>query len=261
MRARLPPLLVLLLLLPVARADARPEQVTIYRCTDAGGALTLRDTPCKRGEQQQAIEMQRPKDPPPRPAAKPAPAPAAAPAPEKIVTHVVVLERPAPVYECTTADGETYTSDNPAGNPRWVPLWTLGYPARPPYAYPRRPSADTQPPVIRRPPLDVPVRPAGSRSHLGNGLVFDGIGRPSPPPPGDPQRAPELPPAVGLAHTPGTWIRDTCQRLPPAEVCQRLRDRHWELGRRYNSALQSERRQIDAEQDRINARLDRECTG
>ena len=30
--------LVLLLLLPVARADARPEQVTIYRCTDASGA-------------------------------------------------------------------------------------------------------------------------------------------------------------------------------------------------------------------------------
>jgi len=249
MRARLPPLLALLLLLPMGSADTRPQQVTIYRCTGADGALALRDTPCRNGERQQAIEMQRPKDPPPQPTPTPAPPAPAAPGPEKIVTRVVVVERPAPLYECTTTDGETYTSDSPAGNPRWVPLWTLGYPARPPYAYPRRP------------PINVPARPASRSDHLGNDLVFDGIGRPSPPPPGDPQRAPELPPAVGLAYTPGTWIRDTCQQLPPAEVCQRLRDRHWELGRRYNSALQSERTQIDAEQDRINARLDRECTG
>ena len=83
----------------------------------------------------------------------------------------------------------------------------------------------------------------------------------APPPPGDARRAPELPPAVGLAYTQGRWIRDTCERLPPAEVCQRLRDRHWELGRQYNSALQSERREIDAEQRRITARVDSECAG
>ena len=132
MRARLPPLLALLLLLPMGSADTRPQQVTIYRCTGADGALALRDTPCRNGERQQAIEMQRPKDPPPHPTPTTAPPAPAAPGPEKIVTHVVVVERLAPLYECTTADGETYTSDSPAGNPHWVPLWTLGYPARPP---------------------------------------------------------------------------------------------------------------------------------
>lgn len=246
MRYRLPPLVVLLALLLGGPVDAAADEVTIYRCTDADGRLTLRDTPCKRGERQQAIEMQRPRDPP----ARPRPAPAAAPATEapREVTRVVVVERPATVYECITADGDSYTTTSGAGNPRWVPLWTLGYPARPPYAYPR-------------PPIDLPVRPASSSDYLGNDLMFDGIGRPSPPPPGDPRRAPELPPSVGLAYTPGTWIRDACQPLPPAEVCQRLRDRHWELGRRYNSALQSEREQIDAEQRGINARLDSECAG
>ena len=234
---------------PVGPVDATGQDpVTIYRCTGSDGRLALRNTPCKRGEQQQAIEMQRPKDPPPRPAPDPAPAPPQLPAPAQVVTRVVLVERPDPVYECTTAEGDAYLSDNPAGNPRWVPLWTLGYPARPPYAYPRR-------------PVDLPARPAASDDYLGNDLVFDGIGRPTPAPPADARRAPELPPAVGLAYTQGRWIRDSCERLPPAEVCQRLRDRHWELGRQYNSALQSERRQIDAEQRRISARVDSECAG
>ena len=262
MRSRLPLLLALMVsstLLPgplSARSDATTSQVTIYRCTAGDGALTVRNSPCERGERQQVIEMQRPKDPPPRPKAM-APTPPSAPAPAPQTTRVIVVERPPPVYECTTADGDTYTSTSAAGNPRWVPLWTLGYPARPPYAYPRRPPDG----VVQRPPLNLPVRPAGSPEHLGNALVFDGIGRPSPSPPGDPQRTPELPPAVGLAYTPGTWIHDDCQPLPPAEVCQRLRDRHWELGRRYNSALQSEREQIDAEQRRIDAQLDQQCAG
>ncbi len=257
MSSRLPPLLGLLALLLVGRADAAAEQVTIYRCTDADGALTLRDSPCEPGEREQTIEMQRPQDPPPQSEPAPVADPAPTPSPPQVVTRVVVVERPEPVYECTTADGDTYTSTSRAGNPRWVPLWTLGYPARAPYAYPRRPR-NAYP---HRPPLDLPVRPAVSPDYLGNDLVFDGIGRPSPPPPGDPQRAPELPPAVGLAYTPGTWIRDSCQQLPPAEVCQRLRDRHWELGRSYNSALQSERDRIDAEQRSISARLDSQCVG
>lgn len=250
MRSPLPPLLVLLALLLLAgRVDAAADQVTIYRCTSQDGALALRDTPCKPGERQQAIEMQRPQDPPPRskprPVADPAPPPAP---PPQVVTHVVVVERPEPVYECTTADGEQYASDSNAGNPRWVPLWTLGYPARPPYAVPRR-------------PFNAPVRPASNNDYLTNDLVFDGIGRPSPPPPGDRPRAPELPPAVGLAYSPGAWIRDRCRRLTPVEACQRLRDQHSQLGRSYNSATQRERRQIDAEQQAITVQLDRQCAG
>ena len=38
--------LTVLLALPAARA----ADVTIYRCTDAKGHLTLRDTPCRKGE-------------------------------------------------------------------------------------------------------------------------------------------------------------------------------------------------------------------
>ena len=54
-------------------------------------------------------------------------------------------------------------------------------------------------------------------------------------------------------------VRDSCHALPPQEVCARLRDRRWELDRRYNSALQSERTDISNEQRGIDARLSRDC--
>ena len=70
--------------------------------------------------------MLQPKDAPPRPTAQ-APALPAPPSPATPPT-LVVVRAPQPMYECTTPDGERYTSANPEGNPRWVPLWTLGWP-------------------------------------------------------------------------------------------------------------------------------------
>lgn len=100
-------------------------QVTVYRCVDANGRVALRDSPCTGGERQEVRNMLRPKDAPRAvpPAATPAPvaAPAAPPA-------VIVVRAPQPMYECTTQDGKRYTSTTPEGNPRWVPLWTLGWP-------------------------------------------------------------------------------------------------------------------------------------
>ena len=99
-------------------------EVRIYRCTDAAGKQTLRDTPCPKGQQQQTRDMLRPKDAPAKPA--PPPSPKAAPAP--VTTRTVYLAPPRPMYECTTFEGKRYTSDNGDGNPRWQPYWTLGYP-------------------------------------------------------------------------------------------------------------------------------------
>ena len=108
-------------------AQAGQAQVKIYRCTDDAGDVVLRDTPCKQGTEQEVRTMLKPKDPPPAPPAPPPP-----PAPEPVVApaeppRVVVLRAPQPMYECVTPDGrDRYTSDSPEGNPRWVPLWTLG---------------------------------------------------------------------------------------------------------------------------------------
>lgn len=220
------------------------ETVTIYRCTSEDGQLTLRDSPCRAGARQQIIQMQRPQDPPPQPPAPPAPPTPPQPAPTAPPpTRVVVIER-TPLYQCITPDGVRYTSDSPTGNPRWVPLWTLGYPAR--YSLPH----PLPPRVVQR---------NRDNSHLFNGLVFDGIGRPTPTPTDTTPGAPRVPPAVGLARTPGTWIRDRCTRIPPVVACERLRERWWQLRRDRNSALQSERERIDAEQEAIQVRLARDC--
>ncbi|RDZ27512.1 DUF4124 domain-containing protein [Lysobacter silvisoli] len=215
---------LLLALLALAGASQAAE-VTIYRCTDAQGRLSLRDTPCARGEQQQTRAMALPRDPPPRPAsahdavAASKPSAAAAPPP-----RVVVIRPPRPMYECVTPDGERYTSETGEGNPRWVPLWTL-----------------------------MPVVP--TRNPLG-----DRVGARRPPPaqfrPGPPR---PLPPDAGFAYPAGTWVRDECHALPQSEVCARLSDRRYELDRRYYSALQSERASIQNEQRGIDARLADDC--
>ena len=122
------PSLMLLLVASIALpARLHAQEVTIYRCIGAAGKLTLRDSPCAKGETQEVRSMQRPKDPAPGAlsVAKAAPPPVAPPRRE---VQVIYRTPPRPMYECVTADGEQYTSDNGEGNPRSVPLWTLGYP-------------------------------------------------------------------------------------------------------------------------------------
>jgi hypothetical protein len=115
---------------PAAAQDAStssPEShVTVYRCIADDGSVTLRDTPCARGIRQETRSMVRPAPATPAPAAVATVAPAPAPAPPP---RVVIVREPAPtpMYECTTPDNTTYTSDSPEGNLRWVPMWTLGW--------------------------------------------------------------------------------------------------------------------------------------
>ena len=112
----------------LAAFGAREQDVTIYRCIDAKGHLTLRDTPCAKGEKQEQRTMTRPQD---APRAKPAPVQNAA-ADTHPVVHAPARDiyvPPRPLYECVTPDNVTYTSDTGEGNPRYVPLWTMGYPS------------------------------------------------------------------------------------------------------------------------------------
>ena len=211
-----------LLLLPMLSRSslANAEDVTIYRCIGPGGALALRDSPCLKGETQQVRSMARPKDPAPgaAPIRTPPLPPAIAPVRE---VQVVYRTPPRPMYECVTAEGERYTSDNGEGNPRSVPLWTLGYPM-----WSRRDGGHR---------AGSPGNPSGS----------PGSGRP---------------PRPGMILPAGTtWVRDECHALPQEEVCDRLSDRRYEIIRRYNSAMQGERRQLELEQRGIDARLSNDC--
>jgi hypothetical protein len=248
-RMRAAPLLAIagLLLLPADGMQARQSAaVTVYRCVDAKGHVTLGDVPCPAGTRGEARTMQRPQDAPPRPAppatATPPPAP---PAPRE----VVVLRAPQPMYECVAPDGTRYTSETAEGNPRWVPLWTLGYRAG------RGRGAGAPDGSLATDRLNEyhASRPLGGR-------VGAPTPTPTPPPPGGGQRPPQRPPVHGYGYgTPGTWVRDTCYALPPAEVCARLRDRRDEIRRRFFNAQETERAELRREERGINARLEADC--
>ena len=64
---------LLLSLAPTTTVAA--DQVTVYRCVDAGGQVTLSDAPCAQGSRQEVRQMQRPVDGTPllRPRASAAP--------------------------------------------------------------------------------------------------------------------------------------------------------------------------------------------
>jgi len=216
--------------------SAHAAEVTIYRCTDAKGHLTLRDTPCRPGEKQQTRSMLRPQDPPARPVPKAESPPSGATAATSTAApRTIVLTPPRPLYECISPNGDRYTSDTAEGSPRWVPLWTLGYPV-----WPRH---------DRHVDSGIHARIGGRFDHARFDVRF-----------GTPRHH-HPPAAVVPTYPAGTWVRDECYALPQQEICDRLRDRRWELDRRYNSAMQSERAQITLEERGIDARLSNDCGG
>lgn len=231
-------LAIVLLLSAASAAPAQDGEVRIYRCTDATGKQSLRDTPCPAGQNQQARDMLRPKDPPPKPIQAPT-APPPVPAPTAPTQTTVYLAPPRPMYECTTHEGKRYTSENGEGNPRWVPYWTLGYPHYGGFPHARASREGFRPAT--------PVNASAGR-----------------PPPARP--VPAVPtPRHGRMPWPvaggGSWIRDDCAMLPPRETCARLRDRRGEIRTRFFNAMPSERDELRLEERAINARLDDDCGG
>lgn len=218
-------LFVLTMALPVATLTAQvSEPVTIYRCTDAKGRLTLRDSPCNKGERQEARSMLRPKDAPPRPPLPTPIPPSVAVAPQP---QVIIVNTPRPLYECVAPDNTRYLSETPEGNARWVPLWPNGYPIAAQTVY----------------------EPGRLNVRVDNGHVSGGY---------DSGGTRVLVPTYSDFGG-GTWVRDPCHALPQVEVCARLVDRRDALRRRYSIAQPSERAVLGQEERSINARLGQDC--
>ena len=241
-------------LLPPAAHAA--DDVTIYRCVDARQQVAMSSTPCPAGQSQEVRSMLRPKDAPPRP-----PAAVTAPAPVEPAARiqVVVVNTPRAMYECVRPDGSRYDSDSDDGEPRWVPLWTLGYPggprglrdggglaASPSAGVSASPSTQVSAPSVlgvgSRPPVRQAApagagRPSGDGRGGHGGYGYGGYG-------------------YGDA---GTWVRDECHALPQAEVCARLDDRRDALRTRFFNAQQRERDELRLQERGLNARLAEDC--
>jgi len=118
-----PALLLLLVLVPAGattRAAATGE-ITIFRCVDAKGGLTLQDKPCPEGTDQTSRDMVRPKDAPPRPR-RAEPEVAELPPPPPPWEFEPMRTPPPPMYVCTSYDGEVRESEVYDPNPRCEPL-------------------------------------------------------------------------------------------------------------------------------------------
>ena len=100
-------------------------KVTIYRCVDAKGKVSLQDSPCAKTSQQESREMLRPKDAPPVKKKPVNPEPVIAlPAPTQ---NYIPLPAPPVLYQCTDYEGKVRDSENYDPNPRCEPLWALGF--------------------------------------------------------------------------------------------------------------------------------------
>ena len=113
-----------------AVGPAATQDITVYRCQDDAGRVTLQDEPCVAGQAQSERRMVRPRDPAPRPASAAAtpPHPLASrgpgPPPEPMP------DPPPPLFQCTDYDGEVRFSEDYSPNTRCVPLSVLGYDVR-----------------------------------------------------------------------------------------------------------------------------------
>lgn len=131
---------LLLLAVPVAHAD----ELVIYRCTDAAGALTVQNMPCPKGSRQQVkrmpalatVPMTSAPATPPQPAASapadatPVPAAAAPGTPPAPASGNARLPPPN-LFHCTTRDGGGYLTEDSEPASRCVPLQTTGLDGNP----------------------------------------------------------------------------------------------------------------------------------
>ncbi len=132
-------------------AAANAADVTIYRCTDASGALTLQNAPCPKGMKQEARTMQGVNTVPMVPgqtgtAATPSSPAAATPTPatatpatsptESTTTSLPATSDtralPPPIlFQCTTYDRDSYLTEDPMPGSRCVTLSTVGLDGNP----------------------------------------------------------------------------------------------------------------------------------
>jgi hypothetical protein len=101
--------------------------VTVHRCVDSKGRVTLQGDPCPAGTQDSTREMTRPKDPPPRATPLPMPPPPMLVQPQEEVVQRREIIPPPPIYKCTNMSGEARFSEQYDPNPRCEPI-VLYYP-------------------------------------------------------------------------------------------------------------------------------------
>ncbi|MFA5683335.1 MAG: DUF4124 domain-containing protein [Lysobacteraceae bacterium] len=201
--------------------DAPASSLTVYRCEDAQGRVSLQDHPCAAGQTQRQRQVPRVADSPlplPQPAlpVEPAPAPAAAPIRPPRAP-------PPPMWLCRDFDGSERESADGQPRGRYVPLWVVG----------RDPDAP--------------------------GQFFGRVGAASPVAPIRPVDGPRS--AQGVQAEPQVWVEERCRLLGPADTCTRLAAQRSEIERQRFNAQQGDRLRLGEESTRLAGLLSTHCRG
>lgn len=99
--------------------------LTVHRCTDARGQVTLQDDACPPGSHEETRAMTRPRDPPVESKAVRVADTPAMPQPELLSADEPARRLPIPpppMYKCTSYDGDERFSESYDPNPRCEPL-------------------------------------------------------------------------------------------------------------------------------------------
>ncbi len=102
------------------------SKVTVFRCVDSKGKVSLQDVPCASSSKQETKLMQKPKDAPISKVLSPHPNAVvnnASPAIQVVAPPIA----PPKLYRCTDFDGKVRDAEYYDPKPRCVPLWVLGY--------------------------------------------------------------------------------------------------------------------------------------
>lgn len=182
---------------------------TGYRCTDANGAVSFQDKPCRGDQQSRSFEYERNPPPPPEDAEPQTADASAEPAAPPVATRPEPPAMPAPppprppvpvLFRCVRADNDKiYFSETGDTPPYRVPAGVVGLPGSP-----LRDNAHVSAPELNRPP------------------VADGSGEN----------------AIATAYV---EVRDRCEQLVPAEACRALRGQLDENLSRQRGATRDER--------------------
>ena len=197
------------------------ERLSVYRCSDSTGAVSLQDQPCPVLSEQTVRQIRRPIERKPaagEPARPPDPAPA-----ELQPPNAEPRRPPPPLWTCVDFDGQERESADGAGRGRYVPLWVVG---RDPYA-PRQ--------------------------------LFGRVGEPLPQPSVRPATGPPTIVEQNTGSTPLVYVEERCYQMSAEQACLRYAEKRHEIERQIFNSQSSDRSVLQPQSAILGALLREHC--
>lgn len=212
-----------LLLFFVLAATAPAYAGTVYKCTNAQGAVAYQDRPCANGDQEKQLQVETTETPKPDAAPVDAPPPAVAEAPPPPPPPPRPAKPLPPLWICTRPeDGKQYVNTSGVVQPRLVPLGVLGVPGK---------------------SLSQTYGPGGGAGVSAPELSKPQIAKPGSTTPGD---------ALAGQYT---QVQDECVQATPSQTCDYLRTESDRIHEKLRRAFKDVRAELEPRANELEDQL------